>query len=126
MRKVIIFDFYNTLYNPKTGRLFRGSISLLKKLSNRYRLILVTTYSSERKKQIQNLRIMQFFNPTVICRIKTMLVYQKIISQFQSYLIIGDNLEEEIAIGRKLSVDTLVVDPSLENPILTIKKYINI
>lgn len=55
-----------------------------------------------------------------------MLVYQKIISQFQSYLIIGDNLEEEIAIGRKLSVDTLVVDPSLENPILTIKKYINI
>lgn len=124
MKRVIIFDLYNTLYNPITGKLYRGSFPLLENISRFYQLLLITTYSPLRKRQVRNLKINPYFKNIIICKRKNLKVFRRLINKPKHFLIIGDRIEEEIAIGKKLKVETLLVNPKLENPITTIKKYL--
>jgi FMN phosphatase YigB (HAD superfamily) len=124
MIKDIIFDFYKTLYNPEDKSLYRGITTLLKKLSKRYKLILVSTGEVNRRKKIQKLGIDKYFKEVIVCEQKTFNDYAKIISSPTRTLIIGDCIEEEIKIGKKIKCNTLLINSKKENPTKTIKRYL--
>jgi FMN phosphatase YigB (HAD superfamily) len=118
----IIFDFYNTLYNPKTERLFRGTYPLLFRLRKKYNLVLITTGTSNRWETITNLRLFPIFSQILICKQKNISLFKDLITS--NSILIGDRQEEEILIGKKLKSRTILVNPDNENPIITIKKFL--
>jgi FMN phosphatase YigB (HAD superfamily) len=122
MNRQIIFDFYNTLYNPKTKKMFRGSFVLLKKLSQDYKLILVTTFSPERVDILVKLNLDNFFSKIIICPQKNQSIFKKLKRQSNETIVIGDREEEEIAFGLNLGLTVIKVNPNLENPTITIRK----
>ncbi|OGM11505.1 hypothetical protein A2Z22_00450 [Candidatus Woesebacteria bacterium RBG_16_34_12] len=122
MIKLIIFDFYKTLYNPKTNSLYRGTYSILKILSSKYSLVLISSSNYRRKLLISRLDIKKYFKKVIVVNQKTESVYRKLKPQMIQTLIIGDRTEEEILFGKNLGCKTLQVNPDIENPIETIKK----
>lgn len=65
LTKAIIFDWGRTLHDPETDSLFEGVSELLKDLSSKYVLALVTLAKSEppevRKKKIEESGVSQYF-----------------------------------------------------------------
>lgn len=121
MKPQIIFDFYNTVYNPKTEQLFRGIPSLLTQLKLQYQLILITTYSPDRKKQLSQSKLNQYFSKIIICPQKSSLVFKRF-ARDSTTIVIGDRQEEEINIAQALGLQFIKVSPKLENPVETIRK----
>lgn len=121
MKKIIIFDFNKTIYNPYEGCLYRGTYSLLQRLNKNYYLILVTTASPSRSINIQKLKLNKYFKKIIIVRRKNLNLYRNL-SIAKKTILIGDNLKEEIRIGKKLKLKTILINALLENPIRTIKK----
>lgn len=124
MKKQIIFDFYNTLYNPKTEKLFKGSLTLLSKLKRKYRFVLVTTYSPKRLNQIAGLKLISLFQLIIICPKKDINIFKDLSIGFDETIIIGDRKEEEIFFAEKLNLRFLLVNPKLKNPYGVINKSI--
>lgn len=122
MKKQIIFDFYRTLYNPETNKLFRGILPLLKQLSNEYRLVLISTASSKRTEEVKNFIPKGLFAKIVLCAEKNLKNFKLLSLDYKETIIIGDRIEEEILIGQRLRLRTVQVNPGQENPSKTIKK----
>lgn len=122
MKPQIIFDFYNTLYDPKTRALFVGTPTLLDQLKKEYRLILVTTSGQNRKRQVNKLGITRYFSEIIICPRKSLKLFLELIKNNPDTTIIGDRKEEEISIAKLLKLSYIQVTPQLENPIKTITK----
>jgi FMN phosphatase YigB (HAD superfamily) len=122
--KTIIFDFYNTLFNPQTGRLFDGTTGMLRLLNKQYKLVLITSGGKYRYQLINKLSLFPDFSQIIICKIKKADVYAGFISS--NSVVIGDRIEEEIKIGKYLGAKTLLVNPDSENPITTIKRFLKI
>ena len=120
MQSQIIFDFYNTLFNPKAKTLFGGTIPLLCQLKKAYKLSLITTGGQNRKQLINKLGIAKYFSRVVICPTKSPKVFLKLIDKSSNALIIGDRKEEEISIAKVLKLPYIQVTPQLENPVKTI------
>jgi len=123
--KTIIFDFYKTLYDPKKEYLYEGVVELLLILSNKYRLILMSTGGIERLNVIRKLNIRRYFLKTLIVKRKTIDYFNEVIFDPNQTLIIGDRIEEEIRIGKKLGCKTLRVNPDTENPVITIQRNLH-
>lgn len=124
--KTIVFDFYQTLYDPKLDSLYRGSISVLKKLKSKYKLILISTRSPDRQNQISKLEIESYFEKIILCPSKKLAIFKQIIKNPANTIIIGDNPQEEIQIGILLKCQTLKVNPNSENPAVTIRKFLKL
>lgn len=124
MKPQLIFDFYNTLYNPRTKTLFRGTIPFLCQLKKMYQLSLITTGGQNRKQLINKLGIAEYFFRIVICPRKSPKVFLKLIEKSSNALIIGDREEEEIYIAKLLKLSYIQVKPRLENPIKTITRQL--
>lgn len=126
MIKQIIFDYYNTLFDPKSGSLFDGTETLLTTLLKRgSELNLITTESKNRLIEIKQIRIDKYFTKIIISKKKTKSIFANIIYDPSKTLIIGDRIEEEIKIGKSLKTKVLLVNPLNENPIDTINKLFN-
>ncbi len=121
MKKTIIFDFNKTIYDPYEGCLYRGSYSLLQKLNKNYYLILVTTYSPSRYLEIEKFKLNKYFTKIFIVKRKNLNLYKNL-SLKKPAILIGDNLKEEIRIGKKLKFKVIIINALLENPIKTIRK----
>jgi len=124
MKNQIIFDFYNTLYNPKTNVLFMGIPTLLRQLQPVYRLILVTVEGKSRQLQISKLSLNKYFSKIIVCPQKSVFVFQKLLREKSNTLIIGDRAEEEITIAQTLKLQFIKVNPELENPAKTIRNQL--
>lgn len=122
MEKQIIFDFYNTLYNPKTGKLFRGVYKLLSDLRKNYRLCLITTTSKDREEQINRLKIKKYFAKIILCQGKTITIFKKVTKQFPNTIVVGDREEEELLIAKSLQLEAILINSFLENPCFSIRK----
>lgn len=125
-QKLIIFDFYRTIYNPETEGLFSGTDKILKKLAEKNILILITTGGKKRKKQIKKLKIEKFFSNIIVTKKKSIQIFKKAIKKSEikpnEVIIIGDQEKEEIQIGKFLETKTIKVNPEKEDPAKTIKK----
>lgn len=120
--KSIIFDYYNTLYNPRTGKLFRGAIPLLEQLGSRFNLILITSGDNNRWQAIKELSLLPIFNQIILCKSKTKEVFSGFVNP--ETIIVGDRQDAEIDIGKFLGANILLVRPEIENPIKTIRKFL--
>jgi FMN phosphatase YigB (HAD superfamily) len=120
MKKQIIFDFNNTLYNPKSGKLFPGIKRLLRNIQEKCFLVLITTSSPERLLEISNTKISKYFNLIIIIKKKGKAIYQQIAIDKSQTVIIGDRLDEEIAIAKQLGIPFIIINPLIQNPCRTI------
>lgn len=124
--KLIIFDFYKTLFNPETGELFSGIKKILASICLKIPSVLITFRGEERKKQIKKLNIEKYFQKIIYCSIKNKETYIKVLTEYnaspEESIIVGDNEEEEIKIGKNLGTEIIKVNPEKENPSDTLKR----
>lgn len=112
--KIIIFDFYKTLYDSSNKSLFPGMKRMLFRLSKKFKLVLITTGGQKRKQIIEKLTISRFFETINIVHYKNQKAYLSCLEKFKvkpsQVLIIGDRKEEEINIGNQLGTKTILVN----------------
>jgi FMN phosphatase YigB (HAD superfamily) len=120
----IILDYYNTIYDSKNRRLFYGINPLLKKLKNKYFLILLTTYSNNRVSKVHSKGLFNIFDLIIFTQKKKLKDF-KYISSNQT-MIIGDRDGEELYYAKKLNLKRIKVDSTKENPVKTIKRTLSL
>ena len=124
MKQVIIFDFYKTIFDPITQKLYWGVRLLLKKLSRNNNLVLITTGDRKRKEQIENLNISIYFDEIIVCARKSESVYNK----YPNPIIVGDRDDEEIHFAKLLGFRFIKIDAEITKPYkllkIRLKKYI--
>lgn len=122
MQRIIIFDYYNTIFNPKTQALFPGTPRLLLDLKQKADLYLITTRNKKRKSEIIKLGIRSCFTKIIFCIKKKPSLFKKLLKDKGLVVIIGDRIDEEISVAKKLNYPFILVNSEKENPIVTIKK----
>lgn len=124
--KLIIFDFYKTLFNPETGKLFDGIKEILIYLSPKIPLFLITVGNKERKNQIKKLNIDIYFKKIIYCKKKNEKIFNKLLVKNnvspKESIIVGDNEEEEIKIAKNLGIEIIKINYKKENPYESIKR----
>ncbi len=108
----IIFDYNRTLFNPDSGMLFPNVFRVLKVLAPKHELFLVTLDKPERKTSTAIEELRPFFNQIFFVERKTATLFAQIVNgseQPERAIVIGDRLEDEIAIGQQLGLVTVHV-----------------
>ncbi len=114
MRKIIIFDFTRTIYDPDNDRIIPGTKFVLQTLLRRgFTLYLVSSAGRSRKKWIDHL-IGEYFSGLVVKQEKARkdferLVIPKKVDRNKSF-VIGDRRDIEISIGNSLGVQTIWIN----------------
>ncbi|MBU1037246.1 HAD hydrolase-like protein [Patescibacteria group bacterium] len=112
MKKIIIFDFNRTIYDPESRDLIVDARLVLRTLLKRgFDLYLISRAENSRKKLIDELGVIQYFTKIIIVKEKNKRIFQKIIAEknvdLQSSFIIGDRIKKEIIIGNILGLQTI-------------------
>ncbi|MEY3783946.1 MAG: hypothetical protein RLZZ230_268 [Candidatus Parcubacteria bacterium] len=105
----IIFDYNRTLLNPETDSLYQGTFELLKKLSPKNELYLVSKNEPGRRERLEELNIAQFFNKINFVDKKTTALFKELVGDSSEVIVIGDRVKEEISIGNQLGMITIWV-----------------
>lgn len=114
MKKIIIFDFTRTIYDPENDRIIPGTRFILRTLLRRgFSLYLVSSAGRSRKKWIDNL-IGKYFSRLIVKQEKTKedferLVTSKRVNKDLSF-VVGDRKDIEISIGSSLGIQTVWID----------------
>ena len=121
MIKGIIFDFNRTIYDPCTDSLTEGCLKVLDALGDKEcRLCLLSVKTRpDREEQIDRLRLKPYFKKILIINEEE----QKNEGHFQECLdamsltpqevaVVGDRIEEEICVGKKMGLTTIWYNPS--------------
>lgn len=111
MRKVVIFDFNRTIYNPETKKLFPNVVSILIQLkSSGCVLFLLSFGGKERTQQILDLGITSYFDKVYVSKSKVVafrkLVVERALQQANTF-VVGDRIKEEIRIGNMYGFQTV-------------------
>lgn len=110
MIKGIIFDFNRTLYDPEKKDLYEGSLELLGKLAEKYKLALISYGLSDRKKLIENLELKRYFAKIIIVPEKRKEHLFECIATFgcqsEEILVVGDRVKSEITLANELGMVT--------------------
>ncbi|MCH8986880.1 HAD hydrolase-like protein [Patescibacteria group bacterium] len=112
MKKIIIFDFNRTLYDPEVESLNPDAIFVLKTLQKRgFEFYLVSRKERNRKNLIKKLGIRPYFKRVIITRKKNEELFRDILSYAQvaprNSFVIGDRTQEEIFLGNKCGMKTI-------------------
>ncbi len=104
----ILFDYNRTLFNPDTGDLYPGVFRVLKTLSARHALFLITLDKPERKDSAAIADLRPYFTEVKFVERKSAAIFQELVGNTdQKVIVIGDRLEDEIRIGIKLGYITI-------------------
>ena len=100
-----------TLYNPETGRLVYGAKRVLKELQKSHDLFLVSYQENQRRALIKELGIEMYFTRIAFVEAKTKKGFQNILApkHYSEIWVIGDRIEDEIALGNALRWRTIWV-----------------
>ena len=114
MKKIIIFDFNRTLYDPDNNCLIFGARFVLRVLVRRgFLLYVVSSARQSRRQCIDDLGIGQYFAQIIITKEKCKKDFQKIIAREvidrNLSFVIGDRVRKEISIGNTLGMQTIWV-----------------
>lgn len=110
----IIFDFNRTLYDPIQEQLYTDALKCLESLKD-LSLGLLTTQAANRNNTLfAELGILDYFTHIIVTRQKT----QQHLADFAQILhtphnqifVVGDRLDEEIAFGNELGMQTIWLD----------------
>lgn len=114
MKKVVIFDFNRTIYDPEAGRLVKNARFTLRTLLRRGFYLYLISYAGEsRRRLIKNLNIDQYFRRVMVTRTKSKKDFERIVNSrsviCSSSFVIGDRVRKEIKIGNLLGMQTIWV-----------------
>jgi FMN phosphatase YigB (HAD superfamily) len=105
----ILFDYNRTLYDPKTGTLYPGAVSVLAELSVHNELFLISQNEKGRNDRLNKLGVRNYFKEVYFVDKKTEEFFMQIIGTDPA-MIVGDNLSNEIRIGNLINVTTIHID----------------
>jgi len=105
----IIFDYNRTIFNPEIDALYTGVLELLKELSDRHSLVLVSKDEIGRENKLKDFGIAQYFENTVFVKEKTNEVFKNLVKDDEKVLVIGDRVRGEISVGNQLGFITIWV-----------------
>lgn len=109
--KLTIIDFNRTVYDPDTGALVPGALSLLQSLSARMPVVLVSRNEPGRGDILNDLGIASFFSETIFTSAKSPELFLEIMERHRTHpqatLVIGDYISEEIAHGNIAGARTI-------------------
>ena len=114
MKKIIIFDFNRTIYDPDAGELVPGVRFVLRTLLRRgFVLYLISRAGESRKRLMGELNVKKYFRRVVIAPEKRKrdfdrLAGSKSVNKEESF-VVGDRVRKEIAIGNSLGLKTIWV-----------------
>ncbi|HEY4476030.1 MAG TPA: HAD hydrolase-like protein [Candidatus Paceibacterota bacterium] len=112
MKKIIIFDFNRTMYDPDSKCLMRDARFVLRTLFRRgFSLYLISRAGKLRKEFIKNLGISEYFSRVIIAKEKSKKDFEQIaaptaINRGLSF-VVGDRVRKEIRIGNSLGLQTI-------------------
>lgn len=115
MKKVIIFDFNRTIYNPENKELISGAFNVLTKIhsdkNNRLYLISRNEGKEKREMILEQFGIKKYFKEIVFVDKKSVQLFKRIIKlekvEKEQVYVIGDYLHEEIRYGNRCGVNTI-------------------
>ncbi len=114
MKKIIIFDFLRTLFDPETDRLVPGALEVLVGAAKAgFTLYLVSQREGgERKKRIDSLRIGAYFDRMLFCDEKTSEQFEEFLESIgevdrKKSFVIGDRVKGEIVCGNACNLQTI-------------------
>lgn len=112
MRKMVIFDFNRTIYDPEKKRLLPKVRFVLRILIKRgFSLYLVSRAENSRRKLIKSLDLQKYFRQIITCQEKGLEDFKKIANRRtidqQNSFVIGDRVKEEIRFGNFLGLKTV-------------------
>ena len=103
----IIFDYNRTIFDPDTDNLYPGVLNLLQKLSEKYELFLISRNEPLRKKRLEELTIKNYFKKILFVDKKTKQIFEEIVGDANSVIVVGDSISDEIKIGNQLGLTTI-------------------
>ena len=103
----IIFDYNRTIFDPDTDNLYPGVLNLLQKLSEKYELFLISRNEPLRKKRLEELTIKNYFKKILFVDTKTKQIFEEIVGDANSVIVVGDSISDEIKIGNQLGLTTI-------------------
>src|SRR3989344_4974661 len=112
MKKIIIFDFNRTIYDPDNNCLISGAKFVLRTLLRRgFSLYLISRAEKSRKQLIKNLGIGKYFSRIIIAKEKSRRDFERITAPMavcrSSSFVVGDRVRKEICIGNLLGLQTI-------------------
>src|SRR3989338_8869691 len=110
MTKIIIFDFFRTLYDPDTRSLLPNALEVLEELIKRGFQLFIVSHGAGRREELQALGIDHFFKDVVVTPEKTEKDFLKVIPEDTdktNSFVIGDRVRYEMRIGNKLGFQTM-------------------
>jgi len=112
MKKIIIFDFNRTIYDPDKNCLAPYVKFILRILIRRgFTLYLISQANLSREDLIGNLGIKQYFSKIIITKNKSKKDFERIVAlkliDRNASFVIGDRTRKEIRIGNSLGLQTI-------------------
>ena len=115
MKRIVIFDFNRTIYDPDKEKLVPGTRLLLKTLKERgFKLYLISRAGVFRKRLIESLGIRKYFARVVTRKEKRFkdfenIAIRKTVSVKESF-VVGDQIKSEILFGNRLGLKTVWIN----------------
>lgn len=111
MRKIVIFDFKRTIFDPDTGKLTSGTKQVLLTLKNRGFDLFLVSHGLFKKVLIDELGVGSYFEGVIISKEKSVEDFKKIVSEnnvgIKNSFVVGDRVRGEIAFGNSLGFQTI-------------------
>ncbi|EKE15794.1 MAG: hypothetical protein ACD_11C00105G0019 [uncultured bacterium] len=105
----IIFDYNRTIFDPDTDNLYAGVFDLLKNLSKKHELFLISRNEPGRKNRMMEIGISEFFRKAIFIEMKSKKIFKELVGENELALVVGDSIKDEIRIGNKLGFVTIRV-----------------
>ena len=112
MKKIIIFDFNRTIYDPDDNCLIPGARFVLRTLLRRgFSLYLVSRAGQSRKDLIEKLAIKKYFSRIIVAEEKSKKDFERIVTpkmiNRRASFVVGDRVRKEIRISNSLGLQTI-------------------
>lgn len=135
MKKIIIFDFNRTLFDPDEGKLFDSALDVLDALkSSGGRLFLVGKGTKERENLIYDLGLDKYFEKIILKeekKIEDFETIKKLAAAGDELFSVGDRIRKEITLSNRCGFKTIwfqngkfsaeVPESEIEKPWKTVK-----
>ncbi len=103
----IIFDYNRTIFDPDTDTTYLGVLDVLKRLSLKHELFLISRNEPARKKRVEELNIKNYFQKIIFVDEKSVKIFKEIAGDTKKVVVIGDSIRDEIKIGNQLGFFTI-------------------